>query len=390
MEIKKVSTLLNQNTKSTMSSEQDYKEFAGTADEEKKIGNYAILQFRKQLLLENITKKRRACAADEWKEYANPTAEANLKGMEITALRMMAFDAWAKQKQKEEEDVNYIGYALDKEYEANVAKNAIIQARKERERVFKLKQYSEKTFAKPLTLPAFTAEELRDWLLANKAMEVYGPLTDKYGDLVLDKDGKQQLALKQDPYFKEIFWMLCLYFTNDKRFEDIICKKTKQPYSLRKSLFMFGKAGLGKTDMMKLFRQNPRQSFVLRPCSNAAIDYKNFGDYGLTNYYKTTKLETENLFGQKELGICFDDLGIEEIPVDHMGTKRNVMEFIMLKIYDRRAELLGKMHLTTNLREADIIETYTPRVMDRFYQMYNFITYSPKAPSRKDRAMGKV
>lgn len=172
---------------------------------------------------------------------------------------------------------------------------------------------------------------------------------------------------------------LCLYFTGDKRFENL-----KPSYSLHKGLYLFGSVGVGKTFLMELFFQNQVQSFTVVSARQIEADYaeKDGGDTSLVYYSQPIQIPVNgNPYGQRSLGICIDDIGTEN-DGKHFGKVKNVITEVMLNRYDNR--LPGNMtHVTTNLNTEEIEQRYGTRVLDRMREMFNLLAFNVEAPSRR-------
>jgi hypothetical protein len=137
-----------------------------------------------------------------------------------------------------------------------------------------------------------------------------------------------------------IFNLLCLYFTNDPRFE-AKGEELGYNYSLTKGLLLFGPVGCGKTTLMRLFARNPRQPFGVLAARHVATRFSEQGPVGLEVYFEAAST-----------GVCFDDLGNEAMPVKHYGNETNALSDVLLARYDefQSGRLPGTMtHLTTNL-----------------------------------------
>lgn len=171
-----------------------------------------------------------------------------------------------------------------------------------------------------------------------------------------------------DDEIKKVFRLLCLYFTNDERFED------NGEFKLRKGVMLAGNVGTGKTLLMRVFSRNKRQCFEIFPCRKPTDEYSEDGMEMLPQYSKPIRsmLGTYEYFLQRELGVCFDDLGTESIPARYYGKDVNVMEQIILNRYDRKIPL-HLTHFTTNLTWKQIENTYGTRAASRLTEMTNLI-----------------
>jgi hypothetical protein len=175
--------------------------------------------------------------------------------------------------------------------------------------------------------------------------------------------------------------MLCQYFAQDPAFEETGGK-------LSKGLMLRGPIGCGKTTLMRMFASNARQSFYVRACltiSQAfASDRKDDGGPPtLIPYYGLHRTgSVDRYFGQKFIGVCFDDLGTEEPPAIHFGNRCNVMEKIIFQRYANGLPFHAT-HLTTNLSNDQLKAAYGERVYDRMKEMLNIVDFPESAQSRR-------
>lgn len=183
-----------------------------------------------------------------------------------------------------------------------------------------------------------------------------------------------------DAHNEWIVKALCLYFTADKRFENL-----NQAYSLHKGIYLFGNVGVGKTFLMELFFQNQHQSYAIVSARQIEADYaeqKDGGDTSLAYYSQPITIPINgNPYGHSTLGICIDDVGTES-DGKHYGKIKNVITEVILNRYDNR--LPGNMtHVTTNLNTEEIEQRYGTRVRDRMREMFNLLAFNVEAPSRR-------
>lgn len=205
------------------------------------------------------------------------------------------------------------------------------------------KAWSEK-ISKEREIPKFTAYEFNQFIKgkAKKAIEGFS-LTDSE---------------------KEIYKAVAMYFTQDIRFE------TEYGHSLKKGLILYGNVGCGKTTLMKLFMDNPYQSYAVIHCRKVSADFQKDGVAGIEKYYNWVNPGVRMMFGHNDLGICFDDLGTESSAKNY-GNESNVMSEIILSRYESKTP----SHITTNLSMDQIEEYYGIRVRSRLREMCNLIEF---------------
>lgn len=185
-----------------------------------------------------------------------------------------------------------------------------------------------------------------------------------------------------DDQNRDIVRLLCYYFTSDPRFE-------AEGYSLQKGLLLQGPVGVGKSLLMHLLQQNQHQSYrvvsaldIVNQYTQQGKDEKRTGANVLAVYFGNLPAALgSNPFGHRQVGFCFDDVGIEETRAMNFGTVKNCMEEILWKRYEAR--LFTSTHITTNLGAAELRDLYGPRIYDRMREMFNQITWPVTAHSRR-------
>lgn len=216
------------------------------------------------------------------------------------------------------------------------------------EQIAKQKEYFERVNA-PIVFQEFTPEELFTKIESNPA-------------IVIDENNRRAIKI------------LCLYFTNDKRFEEM-------GGSLQKGLMLRGGIGIGKTYLMNIFRINQKQVFSIKNCGEIASQFNLEGREILANYttVKAT-VPSSNNFGQDQSGICFDDLGCEKDGI-HYADKVEILAPILEMRYTRKLHALT--HITTNLPPEEIDRRYGERIRSRMREMFNVIDFPLTATDRR-------
>lgn len=164
-----------------------------------------------------------------------------------------------------------------------------------------------------------------------------------------------------------IIELLCLYFSRDKKFEQL------GDYSLDKGICLVGVPGVGKSWLMKLFMKNPRQCFYVRDCKQISLSYQEVGAAVIEDFSVPIKaaVNDNSVFLQPVVGVCFSDIGTEDIK-NNFGNKTNVMADILFNRY--KNNVIGDLtHAETNLSADQIEEFYGPRIRSRFAEMFNWI-----------------
>lgn len=173
---------------------------------------------------------------------------------------------------------------------------------------------------------------------------------------------------------------LCLYFSGDTRFES-------GTTSLTKGIFLVGPVGVGKTRLMRFFMDNPHQSFGMPSCTDIENKWTNNGakepftinDIGIIEYYSSVqKAPKSDPYLHEFRGICFDDLGTRDNPVQkRYGEEKNVMQEIILNRY--RSVPFNQTHFTSNLGADGTEQKYGTRIRDRIREMCNVIEIGGKS-----------
>lgn len=175
-----------------------------------------------------------------------------------------------------------------------------------------------------------------------------------------------------------VFELLCRYFGNDDQFVPMALSAGIANPSLQKGIFLAGNFGSGKTWMMTLFRQNQRQCFSIKPAKDIASGFrasKEPEEYLSSLVPNVINASNDPMvFYQRELGMCIDDIGTEDLKVNY-GNKSNVIgDLIEMKYHQK---VYGTcLHATTNLTADELKEYYGGRVISRMREIFNFIEFS--------------
>ncbi len=202
-------------------------------------------------------------------------------------------------------------------------------------------------------IPYYRAKELREIVLGN-----------------FKRNTNREYII--DELNRKIFYALCLYFTGDSEFENL------GDFSLSKGIMLMGPVGCGKTSMMRLFTSNQRASYSVKSCLQIAESYVD--DDILESHTRLIKVPVNgNPYRQSEYGVCFDDLGIEDVR-KRFGNTTNVMAYILTRRYDS-VPTRKYTHITTNLSANDIENYYGARVRSRMSEMFNQLVFPPATES---------
>lgn len=186
---------------------------------------------------------------------------------------------------------------------------------------------------------------------------------------------EEERAFVLDGQNLEVFQQVAGYFVRDRA--TFGCS-----LDFNKGLLMFGAYGVGKSFMMRLFASNPRQSYRVVSSRHIAEDFRLNGNIC---QYQSAFLNdcSGKFFGQREIGLCIDELGAENDRVANFGNRSNVVAELLQDRYENR-QLRGTMtHAVTNQQPHELRDAYGPRVYDRLKQLFNIVEFPDDATSRR-------
>jgi DNA replication protein DnaC len=220
------------------------------------------------------------------------------------------------------------------------------QLKDERERLQKIELFKE------LTRP-WSADELKKVALGR-------------ANTLVKKSGKEYFEL--DEFSQPVFDLLCLYFSNDPKFEE-------HGYSLHKGNLLIGEVGVGKTEMLRAFEYNKRQCFKMITCSQISLKVdENGSDYWKTyTGYIPGHGNTQDYYYQPNVGWLFDEFGTEE-PINCYGTRVDPLFNIIQTRYNKRDSVpFSSLHMTSNLNGEMMQHRYGAHIRSRVREMFNVI-----------------
>lgn len=165
----------------------------------------------------------------------------------------------------------------------------------------------------------------------------------------LQKYGKELILNDQTtPLIKAI----CYFFSRDPRFE------TELGYTFSKGLLIRGISGLGKTFIPLCVADNSYQPMKVLSMIEITDEVRSEGEYKV-------------VMGDAKI-LYLDDVGTEETPIVHFGTKVNwFKEFI--ELYYAKKYPFSNLIISTNCGSEDIESLYGHRVRSRMREMVNVI-----------------
>ena len=223
-------------------------------------------------------------------------------------------------------------------------------------------KYWEKVKNLDKTIPTFTNDEVKAQILL-KFSNTQGK------ELIFDEHNLEE---------KRIFDLLVRYFNADETLE-------QEGISLKKGLLLQGPYGCGKTTFMQLFEVNSVASYAVKYCPKIAEAYASTDKLVRQDIieYNSRILEipsNTNIFRQTTKGICFDDLGKEDIK-GKWGNVTNVIREILRNRY--QSVPFNYTHITTNLTVNDIGERYGGDLRSRLSEMFNQIKFPATCIDRR-------
>ncbi len=147
------------------------------------------------------------------------------------------------------------------------------------------------------------------------------------------------------------------------------------PKDLSKGIAIIGTTGLGKTkamEIMSLYSEIDQVRYI-KDGKQVLLKFKIYNSREIVDAYAKNGFDGIQKYCSF-INLCIDDLGTENMNANHYGTKLNVIEEIIEERY--RKQLLT--HITSNLTEYDILDTYGDRVYSRLKSMVNYHTLTGK------------
>ena len=239
---------------------------------------------------------------------------------------------------------------------------ALIEAKVKKEKIIKEQELKEKEKAnRELASKKWNYDLMRTFAF-NRAKRIF-----KY-EYVVDESNE------------DVFNLLSYYFCGDKEgFDKQVSIMNRsgmviEGASIDKGILLCGNFGTGKTDMMKMFQQNPRQVFYMRTARRICDDFMKSPDKQISREYiepyQNAINDPATLF-QPLSGLCIDEIGAES-EKNNFGNKANVIgDLIELKYAEKFTGVF--FHGTTNLGGKELRDFYGERVTSRMRQIFNFI-----------------
>ena len=157
---------------------------------------------------------------------------------------------------------------------------------------------------------------------------------------------------------------ICFRLSNDPRYE------TELGLSFSKGMIIRGAPGLGKSYLLGLVADNPVNNVQLLSMHEIAREMVNTGEflgikYGSFRY------------------IYLDDVGTEENPQVHFGTKHNFFRTYIEETYAKSKKTLSRVILSTNDNFQTLETKYDFRVRERLAECFDVIDIEGTSLRRK-------
>lgn len=153
-------------------------------------------------------------------------------------------------------------------------------------------------------------------------------------------------------------------------------------YNLNKSIALCGTFGVGKTVLMRVFRDYMRTILVngKNPNQYRIISIEEVVEYMSGN----NALDSEILYNcnrdidrptKKPVHLMINEFGYGYNGKVYGTDKAELIETFLMKRYDIFQDYGKVMHVTMNLGTDELAENFHPRIVDRFKEMFNIIPF---------------
>lgn len=193
------------------------------------------------------------------------------------------------------------------------------------------------------------AKELKDHWTAKTIYNLMAWTSQNFfGKKLIITDGNRRLITA-----------LCFFVSNDPRLENEL------KFSRNRGLLVRGVSGIGKTHLVRCIERNSLNPILTLSMIEITEELMEYGEYSI-------KKEENKI-------IYMDDVGTEETPVVHFGTKIFFFKNFIESIYLRQKEKgFGNLIISTNLNFQQISEKYGFRVASRMRDMFNIVDVTGK------------
>lgn len=154
-----------------------------------------------------------------------------------------------------------------------------------------------------------------------------------------------------------------------------------------KGICLLGKVGTGKSTLLTAFKDNPLASFRIVKAQDIVDSYVDNPDDTMQRLLVERPLsDEENSYGFTRYELLIEEMGREQLSVIVRGdsfktTPVNVMERVLMELYDHPGI---RVHLISNAETPEkLMALYGEAAASRVYDLFNVITFDPKAPNRR-------
>lgn len=214
----------------------------------------------------------------------------------------------------------------------------------------------------------------RDYLIKPWSYdECYQYFLDKAKTIATNENFKDETFII-DEFNKPVIHLLCLYFSNDPRFEQEEFGGRK--YSLKKGLWLQSPTrGSGKTALLRAFQYNKRCCYGYMHVEDLRSAYSRSGFELVDDRTELIEIrQTNSSFLQSEAGWMYDEM-FDENMANYMGNPLNISQYIINRLYDikKGMDWFWKFHITSNYSGPEIEAKCGKSVRSRMSEMFNLI-----------------
>lgn len=178
-----------------------------------------------------------------------------------------------------------------------------------------------------------------------------------YNLMAWTSQNKYSRKLVVNDHNRNLITALCFFLSHDERFE------TELGFSFKKGLLIRGATGLGKTHLVRCVEDNLLSPILTLSMIEISEELMAYGEYEINKANKKI--------------IYLDDVGTEETPVVHFGTKIYFFKNFIESIYLRNKESgFGGLIMSSNFNFKQTSDKYGFRVASRMRDMFNVVDVS--------------
>lgn len=221
-------------------------------------------------------------------------------------------------------------------------------------------EYWKKVFSEPAkrNQVAIIPRKLEQAMLYDDARALFNNVLKSRAEQIAWIDRDQTFKWVYSDAEKQVIRNMLKYFINDPTSE----------YPLTKGLFVYGRNGTGKTEMMQAFSR-----FTIENDLEKTFIYST-----MSSEYTKTKADAEYdpVMLNSRYDRCFDEFGRYTGPVKRFGDNLDINEAIIEARYDRHRRYGQITHFIANMTPSEAERTFTPMIFDRLRSMCTSIEFT--------------